>query len=169
MPNSGRDPDAHSLPERNQLVVELHFRVGAAFENEIGLGQPLVVMQFGVRFDLRDVNCRRVIGNFGERSLCDAARARSSRQLCKVDELPSWLYGIAHGSGSGCLRNCAGRGRGPCIDNRNSRREPYSQQSQENSQPNLVLTPGHFRAGEYSGQSATRITKPSTTENERPD
>ena len=96
MPDAWRNSDAHPLSQRDNFLIELHLRGGATFQDEIRLRQPFVVVQFGVGLDLRHVDCRRIVGDFGERSFCDAAGARSPRQLRKVDDLPSGLYGIAH-------------------------------------------------------------------------
>ena len=96
MPDAWRNSDAHPLSQRDNFFIELHLRVGATFQDEIRLRQPFVVVQFGVGLDLRHVDCRRIVGDFGERPFCDAAGARSPRQLRKVDDLPSGLYGIAH-------------------------------------------------------------------------
>ncbi len=139
VPDARRNPDAHSLAERDDFLVELHFRFGAAFEDEIGLRQPFVIVQFGVGFDLRHVDRRRIVGNFGERPFRDAAGARSSRQLRKVDDLPSGLYGIAHAECFGRLGNVLITAARPDFDPI-LRRDPYSQGSTDNSQPNHLKT-----------------------------
>lgn len=139
VPDARRNPDAHSLSQRDDFLVELHFRIGAAFEDEIRLRQPFVVVQFGVGFDLRYVDCRWVIVNFGERPFRGAAGARSSWQLRKVDDLPSGLYGIAHAECFGRLGDVVITAAGPDSDPI-LRCEAYSQRSTDNSQPNLVQT-----------------------------
>ena len=137
VPDAWRNADAHSLTQWDDFLVELHLSVGAAFEDEIGLCQAFMVVQFGVGFDLRHVDRRRIIGDFGERPFRDATGARSSRQLRKVDDLPSGLYGIAHAECFDRLGDVVITAAWPDSDPV-LRREPYSQRSTDNSQPNLA-------------------------------
>ncbi len=156
VPDAWRNSDAHSLSQLDDFLVELHFRVGAAFEDEISLCQPFVVVQFGVGLDLRHVDRRRVIVNFGERPFRGAAGARSSWQLRKVDDLPSGLYGIAHAECFGRLGYVVISAAGPDSDPI-LQREPYSQRSTDNSQPNLVQT---YRIPLPDGCRASETTIP---------
>lgn len=147
VPNARRNSDAHPLPQRDDFLVKLHFRVGAAFEDEIGLRQSFVVVQFGVGFDLRYVDRGRVVGNFGERPFRGATGARGSRQLRKVDDLPSGLYGIAHAECFGRLGDVVITAAGP-DPNPILQQEAYSQRSTDNSQPNLAST-NELQGGHY--------------------
>jgi len=48
MPDAGWNHDAHARLHRNDLIVQLEGRAGAAFEHVISLGQELVIVQLGV-------------------------------------------------------------------------------------------------------------------------
>lgn len=96
MPHSRRNPNTHPLPQRDDLVIKLHFGLGTAFQDEVSLGQPLVIMKFSVFLDFGHMDRCRVISHFGECPFRDPAGARSPWQLLKVDDLPLWLYGTAH-------------------------------------------------------------------------
>ena len=46
--HAGRYHDAHSGMHGNDIFIELHSRIGAAFKKVVSLGEPLVIVEFGV-------------------------------------------------------------------------------------------------------------------------
>jgi hypothetical protein len=97
MADTGWNHDAHSRLHRNDLIVQLHLRVGAAFEHVISLGQALVIVQLGVDGNGGDVYGGRKLRNIGESSTSGSARAHNARYLGEIDNAEAASSsGMAH-------------------------------------------------------------------------
>ena len=85
--DAGGNADAHAGLDADELVVELHFRVGAAFEEVVGLSQVLVVVDGGVLGDVGDVDGGGEIGNLGEGAASGPTGAGDAGDVREVHDL----------------------------------------------------------------------------------
>lgn len=98
MADSRRDHDTHAGFDRNDFVIELHSGVGAAVEEVIGLGEALMVMEFGLGGDGREVDGAGVGGDIGEGSASGSTGAGNAGELFEIDETPRpFCDGVGHG------------------------------------------------------------------------
>ena len=85
--DAGGDDDAHTGVDPDQLVVELHLGARAAVEEEVSLGEALVVVQGGVLGDVGDVHGGGVAVGVVEGAAGGAARAGDAGDFGEVDDL----------------------------------------------------------------------------------